>query len=319
MLTLVLEVPPLTVARVFTAWSFEPSVVAAAAVLGVGYGWGLRRRARLVEGSREPWPVGRTVVFAAGVATIVLVGCSFLGVYDDTLFWARAVQNTVLLMVTPMLIALGAPIRLAADVLPARLRAPLSRALHSQVALALTFPLVVTIVLVVPLLVLYLSPLYELTLRSAVASGVAGTVVALTGFVYYWSRFRVDPTPRTDSYLVTLWITIVEMIGDAVLGVVLWLGPLIAAGWYAAQASGIDPRVDQTIGAGVLWIGGDLVGLPFILIVVNRLSREDADRARVIDAELDAVELERADEGEAEPTRLWWENDPQIAERFRRR
>ena len=67
----------------------------------------------------------------------------------------------------------------------------------------LTFPLLVTLALVVPLLVLYLSPLYALTLRSAVASGVAGTVVALTGFVYYWSRFRARPhaarATRTSS------------------------------------------------------------------------------------------------------------------------
>ena len=68
----------------------------------------------------------------------------------------------------------------------------------------LTFPLFVTLALVVPLLVLYLSPLYALTLRSAVGVRVAGTVVALTGFVYYWSRFRLDPTPRADSHLVTL-------------------------------------------------------------------------------------------------------------------
>jgi cytochrome c oxidase assembly factor CtaG len=310
-LTTALTIPPLTWARVFTAWRAQPAVLVAAAVLGGGYGWALRRRA-----VPERWPPGRTAAFATGVATILLVGCSFLGVYDDAYFWVRAVQNTVLLMVTPMLLALGAPIRLAADVLPSRLRPPLRKALHSGVARAMTFPLVVTVVLVLPLLVLYLSPLYELTLRSAVASGVAGVVVTLCGFVYYWSRFRLDPTPRRDSYLVTLWITIVEMIGDAVLGVVLWLGPLVAAGWYAVQATGLDPRFDQTLGAGILWIGGDIVGLPFILIVVNRLSREDAQRARVIDAELDAAE-ETAEETAA-PSRLWWEDDPQLAERFRR-
>jgi cytochrome c oxidase assembly factor CtaG len=301
---------PLTLARVFTAWRAEPGVLAAAAALGGGYGWGLRRRA---SAGAEPWPPGRTTAFLAGVATILLIGCSFLGVYDDAFFWVRAVQNTVLLMVTPMFLALGAPIRLTADTLPPRVRAPLRTVLHSRVARALTFPLVITVVLVVPLLVLYLSPLYELTLRSAVASGIAGTVVTLTGFAYYWSRFRVDPTPRRDSYLVTLWITIVEMIGDAVLGVVLWLGPLVAAAWYAAQATGIDPRLDQTLGAGILWIGGDIVGLPFILIVVHRLSREDDHRARVIDAELDAAE--ERDDG---PARLWWEDDPQLSERFRR-
>lgn len=292
---------PLTLGRVLLAWRLQPGVLAAAAALGGGYGWGLRRRT-------GHWPAGRTAVFLAGVATILLVGCSFLGVYDDAYFWVRAVQNTVLLMVTPMLLALGAPIRLAADTLPPRVRAPLAKALHSRAARALTFPLVVTVVLVVPLLVLYLSPLYELTLRSAVASGLAGTAVALTGFVYYWSRFRVDPTPRQDSYLVTLSITVVEMLGDAVLGVVLWLGPLVATGWYAAQATGIDPRLDQTLGAGILWIGGDLVGLPFILLVVNRMSREDSRKAAVIDAELDA----------AGPTGLWWESDPQLSDRFRR-
>ena len=305
---LVTTLAPLTLTRTFTAWRLQPGVLAAAAALGGGYGWGLRRRSSLAT---SPWPAGRTAIFLTGVATILLVGCSFLGVYDDAYFWIRAVQNTVLLMVTPMLLALGAPIRLAADTLPASVRAPLAGALHSRAARALTFPLLVTVVLVVPLLVLYLSPLYELTLESAVASGVAGTVVALTGFVYYWSRFRIDPTPRNDSYLVTLWITIVEMIGDAVLGVVLWLGPLVATAWYAAQATGIDPRLDQTLGAGILWIGGDLVGLPFILLVVNRMSREDTRKAAVIDAELDEAEA-------AGPTGLWWENDPQIAERFRR-
>ncbi len=79
-------------------------MLAAAAGLGGGYGWGLRRRRAHHD---DRWPVGRAVVFFAGVATIVLVGCSFLGVYDDAYFWVRAVQNTVLLMVTPMLLALA--------------------------------------------------------------------------------------------------------------------------------------------------------------------------------------------------------------------
>jgi cytochrome c oxidase assembly factor CtaG len=294
--------PPLTFAEVATAWRAEPGVLVAVALLGGGYALALRRRG-------QPWATSRTVCWYVGVAVVGLVGCSFLGVYDDALFWVRAVQNTLLLMVVPMFLALGAPIRLAADLLPAARRAPLSRALHSPAARAATFPLVVTVVLVLPLLVLYLSPLYELTLRNAVASGIAGTVVAFTGFVYFWTRFRLDPTPRTDSYLVTLSITIVEMIGDAVLGVVLWLGPLIAAGWYASRGWGPDLRTDQLIGAGILWIGGDVIGLPFILVVLGRFRREDESRAKVIDAELDEQD---------EPGRLWWEDDPVLSQRFKR-
>ncbi|GAA1199120.1 cytochrome c oxidase assembly protein [Pseudonocardia alaniniphila] len=316
--------PPLTLVRTFTSWRFTPGVAAAVAVLGGGYGLGLRRR----PASAGAWPRGRTLSFAAGVVIIALVGMSFLGVYDDTLFWVRAVQNIVLLMVVPMLLAMGAPFTLLRDQLPVPARARLSRLLHGKAARLLTFPLVVTVVLTLPLLVLYLSPLYEMTLRSAVASAVAGLVLATTGFVYFWTRFRIDPAPRTDPYGVTLAITVVEMIGDAVLGVVLWLGPLVAAGYYTALARDWGPsiQVDQWLGAGALWIGGDVVGLPFIGVVFARMTREDHQKAVVIDAELDARDAERAaataePDGpqEAERPRLWWEDDPELSHRFRRR
>jgi hypothetical protein len=75
------------------------------------------------------------------------------------------------------------------------------------------------------------------------------------------------------------------MIGDAVLGVVLWLGPLVARpGTRPRRPASTPPRPGPS-GAGILWIGGDLIGLPFILIVVNRLSREDSRRAAVVDAD----------------------------------
>ncbi len=313
--------PPLTVLRLFTAWRPEPGGLAAAAVLGGGYLAAVRRHRR----AGAAWPWGRTACFTAGVAVIVLLTCSFLGVYDDALFWVRAVQNIVALMVVPMLLALGAPLLLVADLLPPRVRAPLGRVLRGRVARLVTFPLVITVLLVVPLMVLYLSPLYELTLRSGVASGLSAAVLVAVGFGYFWTRFRIDPTPRTDPYGVTIWITVVEMIGDAALGVVLWLGPLVAAGFYAALARDWGPglRTDQTIGAGVLWIGGDVVGLPFIGIVLARMTREDESHAAAVDAELDAVEAaEAAVAGpapDAEPARarLWWEDVPEIAERFR--
>ena len=104
------------------------------------------------------------------------------------------------------------------------------------------------------------------------------------------------------------------MIGDAVLGVVLWLGPLVATAWYAAQATGIDPRLDQTLGAGILWIGGDLVGLPFIL---HRRPPDEPGgrpgRRAVVDAELDAAGAR------PRPPGCGGRTTPSSAERFRRR
>jgi hypothetical protein len=61
----------------------------------------------------------------------------------------------------------------------------------------------------------------------------------------------------------------------------------------------------------VLWIGGDVAGLPFVVALFVRWARDDARRAKQIDAQLD-------EEG-APATALWWENDPALAERFKRR
>ncbi|WP_020643698.1 cytochrome c oxidase assembly protein [Amycolatopsis balhimycina] len=294
---------PLTADRLLTAWTFDVPAVFAVLVLGVLYVRAARRR---------DWPPGRTVAFLAGLATIVLVTCSALAVYDTTLFWVRAVQTTTLLMVTPLLLALGAPIRLLLDAVPGATW--LRRHGRGPVARALTFPPVVTVVLVAPVLMLYLTPLYDVTLRSSVVDGLVRLALVLAGFTYFWTRLGLDPTPREDPHLVSVWIAFTEVIFDGALGLVLWLGPLLAPAHYAAAHPGWgpDPRTDQIVGAGVLWIGGDVAGLPFIAALFVRWARDDERRAKRIDAQLDV-------EAASAPPGLWWENDPALAERFKRR
>ncbi|MGW3958660.1 cytochrome c oxidase assembly protein [Amycolatopsis sp. NPDC005003] len=282
-----------------------PLTIDAPAVLGVLLAGTLYVRAA----RRRDWPPGRTAAFLAGLATILVVTCSPLAVYDTTFFWVRAVQTVTLLMITPLLLALGAPIRLLLDSLP---RAEwLRRHGRGPLARALTFPPVVTLVLVAPVLVLYLTPLYDLTLRSPLADGLVRLILVLAGFTYFWTRLGLDPTPRQDPHLVSVWIAFAEVVFDGALGLVLWLGPLLAPAHYAAAHPGWgpDPRTDQIIGAGVLWIGGDVAGLPFVVALFVRWARDDERRAKQIDAQLD----------EAPATGLWWENDPALAERFKRR
>jgi len=99
---------------------------------------------------------------------------------------------------------------------------------------------------------------------------------------------------------------------------VIWQGSLIATSYYAGihRSWGPDPRLDQTIGAGVLWILGDVVGLPFVLLLMRALSRDEKAHAVVVDAELDTAAA--AESETAVPSALWWENDPQLRDRFRR-
>ncbi|HEX9499607.1 MAG TPA: cytochrome c oxidase assembly protein, partial [Mycobacterium sp.] len=73
-------------------------------------------------------------------------------------------------------------------------------------------------------------------------------------------------------------------------------------------------RVDQSIGAGILWIVGDVLGVPFIIVLMRMFSADEKVHADAVDSELrSAPDVSDASSG------LWWENDPQLRERMGRR
>lgn len=145
----------------------------------------------------------------------------------------------------------------------------------------------------------------------------------LVGFAYFYARLQTDPVPRRYSQLISLVITIVESIGDGLLGIVLWLGPLIAASYYQQidRQWGPSARVDQSIGAGILWLVGDVFGVGVIVVLMRFFSADESERALTVDAELDRADHENMvdDTGNSgAPSGLWWVNDPQLRDRMGR-
>src|SRR5580692_9962608 len=133
--------PQLTPQRAFTEWTLDPWALAIAALLGGLYLAGVRR----VRRSGRPWPAGRVVVFC-GVALgfWVIATMSWVAVYTPVLFYVRAVQTILLLL---LFLALGRPLTLIIETLPGA-GPRLDRAIRSQAAKVLTFPAVTTMVLV---------------------------------------------------------------------------------------------------------------------------------------------------------------------------
>ncbi|KAA2258637.1 cytochrome c oxidase assembly protein [Solihabitans fulvus] len=318
---------PLGVVQVFTAWRVDPVVLAIVLLTAAWY-------LRAVRGLRRDggsWPRARTISFVAlGLGSYLLVKSSFLGVYQDTLFWPRAVQNIWLLMVTPLMLALGAPVTLLLATLSPAARGRVEAVLHSRPARFVTFPLISSALLIATPITLYFSPWYELSLRNGVVDGLLHVQLVLTGFLYFWSRLQLDPVPREYPQIVSVWLTFAEVILDASLAVTLALtSHLVAGDHYLALARdwGPSPHVDQVIGAGCLWLIGDLAGLPFLVALLRRMMRQDEAEAVAIDEELDRRAAEEAGEpvppGDApapvqQTMKPWWEDDPAMAERFRR-
>jgi cytochrome c oxidase assembly factor CtaG len=150
--------------------------------------------------------------------------------------------------------------------------------------------------------------------------------------VFFWTLLRVDPVPKAYPYLVTMWVTGTEVVGDAILGLAIMADQnLIAGSYYRALGRPWGPslRADQVLGGGAIWLIGDLIGLPFLGVMLIQMMREDEREARAVDAELDAAEAGSgtADAGHGTtdpghgatgPAQPWWESDPRFAGRFRR-
>ena len=242
------------------------------------------------------------------------------------LFYARAVQTVLLVLVVPLFLTLGRPVTLASAMFP-RAGPRIDAVIKSRQARILTFPAITTFALVTVPFVMYFTSWYTAVFHSAAVRELTYLALLAPGLVFFWTLLRVDPVPREYPYGVSMWITGAQVIGDAFLGLAIIADQnLIGGSYYHALARPWGPtlRADQVIGGGALWILGDLVGLPFLAAQLIQLMREDESDAMAIDADLDAREAERqaaAATREGKPdeagTRPWWEDDPRFTSRFK--
>jgi cytochrome c oxidase assembly factor CtaG len=336
--------PELTVMRAFSSWTLDPWALAVIVVLGAAYLAGVRT----VRGRGERWPAGRAVLFCGlGLGFGVIATMSFIGVYYPVLFYIRSVQTVLMLLVVPLFLALGRPLSLIGAVSP-RAGQRLLAIIGSGVARVGTFPPITTFVLVLMPFGVYFTPWYAAGLTSGVVAQLTRIALVLPGFVFFWTLLRVDPVPRAYPYVVTLWITAAEVVGDAVLGIAVIASTTLLAGPYyhgLARPWGPSLATSQVLGGGVLWILGDIVGVPFLAAQLIQMMREDEADAQVIDAELDAQEASAAavgaglslaaapdapgaaadfggtgvtsEVGQPAMQRPWWETDSRFADRFR--
>ena len=249
--------PDLTAVRALTEWTLDAWMVALVLLLGGCYLAGVRHLRR----RGEPWPGWRTVNFAGlGLGIAVIATMSSFGTYYGVLFYMRAFQTILLLLLAPLFLALGRPLTLAITVFPSAGRR-IDRAIHSRGARVVTFPAITTLALVAVPFVMYFTTWYTAAFHSVAVRELTHLALMVPGFVFFWTLLRVGPVPKTYSYGVSLWITAVEVVGDAFLGLaVIAYTSLIGAGYYHALARPWGPslQTDQILGGGrcgssVIW------------------------------------------------------------------
>jgi cytochrome c oxidase assembly factor CtaG len=327
--------PELTAVTAFTQWYFDPWALAALLLLGAGYLGGVRR----VRRAGIDWPVRRVVAFCVGGLGLgVIATSSSVAAYWSVLFYMRAGQTVLLLLGIPMFLTMGRPLTLAIAASP-RWGPRIEAAATGRIARVLTFPAITAGLMVVMPFVLYFSPWYAAGLHSFAVRESTALILLVPGLLFFWTLLRFDPVPRPYPYVVALWVSAVEVIGDAILGLAVIADQnLIARGYYYGlhRPWGPTVRFDQMLGGGTLWVLGDIIGLPFLAAMLIGMIHEDERHARAIDAQLDAEDAAAARQAPARPAAdqqvtadgqvtaesgeagpgLWWQQDPRFAGRF---
>lgn len=278
--------------RVLTLWSFDPVLVVGLTLAAGLYLAGVRR----LHARGDAWPVGRTVAFlAGGLGTVAFATLSGLAAYDDVLFSAHMTQHMVLSMISPVFLALGAPVTLALRTLPGRPRRGLLRLLHTRVVSVLANPLVAFVLFIASPFVLYFTPIYPATLRSPALHELLHLHFLVVGCLFFWPLLGIDPLPGRIAHPFRLLLAFVSLPFHAFLGIaIMSRDSVIASDYYTGlhRPWSADLLADQRTGGGLLWASGDIVGLVFLVAIVVQWMRAEERTAVREDRRLDRLEAD---------------------------
>lgn len=294
-----------TVARLVLDWRVEVLFAPLCAVLAAGYLAGVRRLRR----AGQPWPASRTAAWLAGCVVLLVATSAGVGRYAPAMFSLQTAVHMVIGMLVPALFALGGPLTLAEQALPAAPEGGLPgprewlAALRSSTLLrVLTQPLVAVTVFVGAPFLLYFTEAFELTVRYHWAHLAMDAVFLVIGYLFAWPVIGVDPAPRPLPNLLRLGLLLAAMPFDIVFAAaVINSHRILGDGRASANLySALDlPWVhslsaDQRLGGYLGLAIGELVFLLTLAILMVRWNRAEADDREAARRGLDDLLAARA-------------------------
>jgi len=285
----VVPLPPLRGSQLFSTTFNAIPVVMILGALAL-YLWGVQRVNRLQP--RHPWSRLKTAAFIGGLATTALSIFSFIGVYDQELFWDHMVQHLLLIMVAAPLFAIASPIDLSWRASRGPLHEQLTRVLRSRTATLLGHPGVAFVLYAVAIPLTHLTVWYNYTLEHPAIDDVEHLLFLVVGYLFWRQIFGSDPNryklhPALQFGYLFLAIPIDTFTGLSLDQAVHEMFPAYFAFHRTWGPSLVD---DLHIGGVLMWVAGDTLMLwPMIPVALGWMHLEERKAVR-IDRQLDAVD-----------------------------
>lgn len=272
-------------------WTLDAQIVIPLAFVAWAYAVGVRsvwQRAGVGHGVR----VWQAASFAAGIFTLFVAVCSPLDAAADASFAAHMLQHTVLMLVAPPLLVLGAPAVAYAWALPRGAQ----RRLHSAQRLrpvravsgGILHPIVVWSLQAVAFWCWHIPRLYDSAVRHDTLHGLEHLSLLAVSLLFWWLALR-RAGHRGFSYGFAVAFVFTTMLQMMIVPALLVLSQSTWYPYYAgiSPAWHLTPLHDQILGGLIMWMVSNVVYLLLgSYLVVRWLQAEEEGADIAADREL---------------------------------
>jgi cytochrome c oxidase assembly factor CtaG len=243
----------------------------------------------------DRWPLGRTLAFALGLATVLEVTATGIGGYGMRMLSVHMVQHMALSMIAPVLLLMGAPVTLALRALhpaiPGRHgpRECLTALLHSRTARILTAPAFTLPLFIASLYGLYFTPLFDILMRSWWGHDLMLAHFLAVGLLFFFPLLGVDPGPRHAQPVLGIIELFVGMPFHAFFGIAVMMSTSLIAPVFAHPPATwhLSALADQNTAGAIAWAFAEIPTLIVLLVLAARWMRADARTATRLDRAAD--------------------------------
>ncbi|WP_370616793.1 cytochrome c oxidase assembly protein [Mumia sp. Pv 4-285] len=215
--------------------------------------------AAVAERRRRGWPYVRAAMFVAGAAVLAFALSPRVDRFADASFSGHVAQHLLLAMLAPLGLVLGAPVTLALRTLPHRSAVGLGRLLRSRPVWVVTRPVVALTLSSGGLVLLYFTPLYDLTTRSQAVHVLVHLHMLLAGVLFAWVVAGPDPAPGRPGVPARLVVL------GAAIAVHATVAQLLYAGLFVQVR---EPVAQLQAGGNLMYYGGDVIELMLALALL---------------------------------------------------
>jgi putative copper resistance protein D len=294
----VAPLPPLGGGQLLSTTFNAIPIVLIVGALGL-YLWGVQRVSQLRP--RHPWSPRKTAAFIGGLFTTAISVFSFIGVYQQELFWDHMVQHLLLIMVAAPLFAISSPIDLFWRASTGNLQERFTTLLRSGPSRILGHPGVAFVAYAVLIPITHLTVWYNYTLEHPAIDNIEHLIFLGLGYMFWRQIFGSDPNRYRLHPALKFGYLFLAIPIDTFTGLSLdqQTHELFPAYLTFHRTWGPSLVADLHLGGVLMWVAGDTLMLwPMIPVALGWMHLEERKAVRVdrqLDAadEADAAELAR--------------------------